>query len=721
MDYKEQLIAGISTRGDQLNQEKILRAYDLALQYHGDQKRESGEPYISHPVAVALILVGMECDTDTVVAALLHDTLEDTSLEPAVIKKEFGPDVLLIVEGLSKLSRINYTTEEDEQAENLRKMLLAMVRDIRVILIKLADRLHNMRTLSSKSEAKRREISFETMQIFAPLADRLGMQRIKAELQDIALSYLDPIGYAEIEQKISAVREKGEQTLKTIKEKMSQRFEESNIHYSIDSRIKQIYSVYNKMYTKNQSFEEIYDLFAVRVIVDTVPDCYNVLGIIHDIFTPLPGRFKDYISMPKPNMYQSLHTVVLSREGIPFEVQIRTWEMHRVAEFGIAAHWKYKGGVTGASSIDAKLELIRSLLEEQSEHADNEDFLQDLKVNLFSDQVFVFTPKGEVINLPAGSNPIDFAYSIHTAVGNHMTGAKVNGKIVELSYTLNNGDIVEILTTDSQKGPSRDWLNIVRTNSARAKIRQYFKKEKREENIAKGKDELDRELRKNGIPLSGELHDKLLSAVCERFTIKDFEELYATLGYGGLLISKIMPRLIDKYRALTAPPPEEIRRLDGTVPPSRASGGVIVEGLDNCLVKLSHCCNPLPGDEIIGFITRGYGVSVHKADCPNVKSLIQNEEGRSRLVKVSWSGFDDKWFAATLNIHATNRIGLAADVTTALAGLHVMIHRLTARELKEGEVALSVTIDIKSLGHLESVVARLRRIPNVIDVTRGVN
>ncbi len=721
MDYKQYLIDGILSRKSQMDIEKISRAYDLANEMHGSQMRQSGEPYISHPVEVALILVDMDCDTDTVVSALLHDTLEDTDLPPATIKKEFGSDVLLIVEGLSKLSRINFNTDEDEQAENLRKMLLAMVQDIRVILIKLADRLHNMRTLAFKSPAKQREISFETMQIFAPLADRLGMRRMKAELQDIALSYLDPIGYADIEKAVGSMYENGNDMLKTVKEKMAKRFEENHIACNIDYRIKQIYSIYNKMYTQNRTFDEIYDLFAVRVIVDSVHDCYNVLGMIHDMFTPIPGRFKDYISTPKANMYQSLHTVVLSRQGVSFEVQIRTWEMHRVAEFGIAAHWKYKGGITGSDSIDSKLEWIRSLIEEQGEHEDNEDFMRDLKVNLFADEVFVLTPKGDVINLPSGSNPIDFAYAIHTAVGNAMVGAKVNGKIVELSYSLNNGDIVEVLTTASNKGPSRDWLNIVRTNSARAKIRQYFKREKREENIIKGQDDIEREMRKSGIPLSGEVHDELLALVCDRFNIPDAEELYATLGYGGLMLSKVMSRMTEIYRTMRKPAPQEITRVDGKVPVSRASGGVIVEGIDNCKVKLSHCCNPLPGDAIVGFVTRGYGVSVHKHDCPNVKNLIGSQDGFARLIGVSWDIQEDKWFVATLNIVAHNRIGLVADVTTALAGMHVMIHQLSARELTADDVVVSVTIDIHNLEHLETVNNRLRKINSVISVSRGVN
>lgn len=720
MDYREKLLQGLSARKDQLDVDRIMRAYDVAAKYHDGQKRQSGDEYISHPVEVALILLDMDCDTDSLVAALLHDTLEDTEMTPAELKKDFGQDVLLLVEGLSKLSHIDYTTKEDEQAENLRKMLLAMVKDIRVILIKLADRLHNIRTLGSKSESKQREIAFETMQVFAPLADRLGMQRVKAELQDVSLSYLDPVGYAEIEKNLSNIRVHGEEILNSIKEKMSRRFEEENIKFYLDSRIKQIYSIYNKMYTQNHAFEEIYDLFAVRIIVDEVSDCYNVLGIIHDMFKPIPGKFKDYISTPKSNMYQSLHTVVLGREAVPFEVQIRTWEMHRVAEFGIAAHWKYKGGVTGADAIDSKLEWIRSLLEEQSEHIDNEDFMQELKVNLFADQVFVFTPKGDVINLPAGSNPIDFAYSIHTAVGNKMVGAKVNGKIMDLQYILNNGDIVEILTTSAEHGPSRDWINLVRTNAAKSKIRQYFKKEKREENIIKGKSDFEREMRRNNIPLSGEIFDKVTDVVLTRFIIKDLEELYATIGYGGVSLSKIMPKICEEYRRLKTPQ-TQVEMVEGTVPTSRSSGGVVVEGLDNCLVKLSHCCNPLPGDDIIGFVTRGFGVSVHKADCPNIKSMIQSEEGQARVIGVTWDYYDTKWFAATLNITARNRMGLAADVTAALANLHVMIHRLTARETKDEFVKLIVTIDIKNLEHLESVKAKLKKIASVVDVSRGVN
>ena len=720
MDYREQLLQGLEHANVQLDQEKIMHAYAIAAQKHEGQARTSGEPYISHPVAVALILVEMDCDTDTVIAALLHDTLEDTDLSPQVIKRDFGADVLLIVEGVSKLRHINYTTKEDAQAENLRKMLLAMVRDIRVILIKLADRLHNMRTLDVRPPEKQRATSFETMSIFAPLADMLGMQRIKAELEDRSLYYLDPIGYAEIEQKIGEVRGRGEQVLASIKEKLAMRLDEEHYHYTIDSRIKQIYSIYNKMYGQNKTFDEIYDLFAVCIIVDEVSDCYNVLGIIHDMFKPIPGRFKDYISTPKPNMYQSLHTVVLGREAIPFEVQIRTWEMHRVAEYGIAAHWKYKGGITGADSIDSKLEWVRSLIEDQSERIDNEDFMQELKVNLFADQVFVFTPKGDVINLPAGSNPIDFAYSIHTAVGNKMIGAKVNGKIVELSYTLHNGDIVEILTSAAERGPSRDWIGMVRTNGARSKIRQYFKREKREENIERGKEGFEHELRRNRIPLSGEIYDQLVESVLARFQLKDLDELYATIGYGGLTLSKIMPKLREEYRALRAPA-KEPEKLDGEVPANRASGGVIVEGIDNCLVKLSHCCNPLPGDDIVGFITRGYGVSVHKADCPNIRSLMATDEGMSRIINVSWDYYDTKWFAATLTLTCYNRIGLAADITTALANLHVMIHRLSARETKDRYVKISVTIDVKSLEHLDTVSARLKKINSVIEIVRGAN
>lgn len=718
MDYKKLVLDTIEERGMSLDKEKISRAYDLAAKFHEGQKRLSGEDYISHPVEVARILIGMDCDTDTVVAALLHDTLEDTSMTPATIKKEFGENVLLIVDGLSKLSKLNFTTKEDEQVENLRKMLLAMVKDIRVILIKLADRLHNMRTLSAKPEKRQREISFETMQIYAPLADRLGVQRIKSELEDISISYLDPVGYKDIQNKIENLRAKGESLLENIKENIQNRLDGEKIKFTMESRVKQIYSIYNKMYNGNHAFDEIYDLYALRVIVDTMPECYYVLGVIHDMFQPLPGRFKDYISTPKANLYQSLHTVVLSREGIPFEVQIRTWEMHRVAEFGIAAHWKYKGGVTGASTIDSKLEWIRNILEDPGERVDNEDLMQELKVNLFADQVFVFTPKGDVVNLPVGSNPIDFAYNIHTAVGNRMIGAKVNGKIVELSYQLNNGDVCEVLTSKEEHGPSRDWINLVKSNSARSKIRSYLKRERRDENIAKGKADIEREFRRNNIPLSGEIFDTVTSKAIERYLVKDLDDLYATIGYGGLSIVKIMPKIREWFRELSTPE-KQVAMIDGSVPANRASGGVIVEGIDNCLVKLAHCCNPLPGDDIVGFITRGYGVSVHKADCPNVKSLAGGDADKQRVIRVSWDYYEHNVFAATLTLVGDNRVGFAADVTTALANQHIMIHRMNAKQNKDGSCNFTVSFDVKDIDHLSSITARLSKIAGVYKIVRG--
>ncbi len=722
MDYKQIILNAVDERQGALDKEKISRAYDLAAESHEGQKRLSGEDYISHPVAVAQILLGMDCDTDTVISALLHDTLEDTSLSPAIIKKEFGEDVLLIVEGLSKLSKLNFTTKEEEQVENLRKMLLAMVKDIRVILIKLADRLHNMRTLSAKSEKRQREIAFETMQIYAPLADRLGVQRVKSELEDISISYLDPIAYHEIEKDISELKEKGESLLESIKENISSRMHDDmrddKINFTIDYRVKQIYSIYNKMYTGNHTFDEIYDLYALRVIVDTIPECYYVLGIIHDMFQPLPGRFKDYISTPKPNLYQSLHTVVLSREGIPFEVQIRTWEMHRVAEFGIAAHWKYKGGITGASSIDSKLEWIRNILEDPGEKVDNEDLMQELKVNLFADQVFVFTPRGDVINLPVGSNPIDFAYNIHTAVGNRMIGAKVNGKIVELSYVLNNGDVCEVLTSKEEHGPSRDWINIVKSNSARTKIRQYLKRERRDENIIKGRSDLEREFRRNNMPLSGDIYNDLIAKAIDRYMVKDEDDLYATLGYGGLSVAKIMPKIREWFKAYNTPV-KQIDNVDGQVPANRSSGGVIVEGIDNCLVKLAHCCNPLPGDDIVGFITRGNGVSVHKSDCPNIKSFMNDSTADKRVMKVSWDSCKSEVFASTLTLVCQNRIGFTADVATLLSNMHIMIHRMNARENKDGTGSLCITFDVKDTDHLSAIIASLNKIRGVIKIIRG--
>lgn len=714
----EGLLKLLHDRKIQYDEQRIRNAYELAYKAHNGQKRESGEPYITHPVAVARILAEMDCDSDSVIAALLHDVIEDTDVLPAEIKKAFGNDVLELVEGVTKLSKLSYSTKEEQQVENLRKMLLAMAKDIRVILIKLADRLHNMRTLQYMPEKKRREKAHETMQIFAPLAHRLGIQRIKMELEDIALRYLDPVGYKEIEDHIKVISLKGEGVLESIKRRIGRRLHEQNIKYVIESRVKQVYSIYRKMYSQNRSFEEIYDLYAVRIIVDNVTECYNTLGIIHDMFKPIPGRFKDYISTPKPNMYQSLHTTVIGKEGIPFEVQIRTWEMHRTAEFGIAAHWKYKRGLFGKDPLDGKLEWVRHLLEVQGDMRDAEDFMHLLKIDLFADEVFVFTPKGDVINLPAGANIIDFAYAIHSAVGNKMVGAKVNGKIVELSYTVSNGEIVEILTSAASHGPSRDWLKIAKTNSAKSKIRQWYKKEKRDENIVNGREELEKEIRRNGMPVNTLMNEEVLPVVMKRFSIAELVELYNAIGYGGITVTKLLPKIKEEYQKLKLPQ-EEALIPKGQTQHSKSSGGVIVEGLDNCLVKFSQCCNPLPGDEITGFVTRGYGVSIHKKDCVNIVSLLKDSESYERIVNVHWDIDNTEWFSVTINVTAPNRIGLTADITAQLANMRVMIHRLNARETKDKMAVVQVTIDVKSLDHLDSVVARLKKIPGVMDIARG--
>lgn len=720
-DLLNNLIKQLSKGNTKYDYDKITLAFHTACLAHEGQKRESGEPYITHPVAVAMILSEYELDTDSIIAAILHDVIEDTETTYKTIKKDFGSDIAELVEGVTKLGKIPYTSKEEQQVENLRKMFLAMAKDIRVILIKLADRLHNMRTLSSLSDIKRREKSLETMEVFAPLAHRLGMQKMKHELEDISLKYLDPIGYKTIEDNLSAKMQERELLLQGIKLRIIRRLEEAEIKYHFEGRVKQVYSIYRKMYSLNRSFEEIYDLYAVRIIVENVTECYNVLGVIHDLFKPIPGRFKDYISTPKPNMYQSLHTTVIGREGIPFEVQIRTWQMHKTAEFGIAAHWKYKRGLFGRDSQDEKLNWVRQLLEIQNEAQEPEDFMRTLKIDMFDDEVFVFTPNGDVINLPAGATVIDFAYAIHSAVGNRMNGAKVNGKIVEFTYNVQNGEIVEIITTGASHGPSRDWLKIAKTSEARNKIRQWFKKEKREENIQSGKDDLEKELRRNGVVINNDtLREQVFEPTLTRLGIKNITELYAAIGYGGITITKILPKLRDEFLKLTRTTQEE-QPAETVSPPrkSKTPSGVIVEGLDNCLVKMAQCCGPLPGDHIIGFVTRGFGVSVHKTDCVNIKNL--GVEETKRLIGVHWDIEEEESFLAALNIKAMNRLGLAADITTQLAAMRVMINGLNARESKDGMGIFVVTISVKGLEHLNSVIARLSKIKGVIDITRGMN
>ncbi|MBC8536766.1 RelA/SpoT family protein [Feifania hominis] len=700
----------------------ITRAYELAERAHEGQKRVAGEPYITHPISVAEILVDMGMDTDCVAAALLHDVVEDTDITLADVRKQFGANIAGLVDGVTKLGKIPYTSKEEEQVENLRKMFLAMARDIRVIIIKLADRLHNMRTLSSMPPQKQRDKALETMEVFAPLAHRLGMQRVKIELEDISLRYLDPIGYAEIEGDLTAKKAESLDFLGTCMQKIRELLAREKIEdFQVDGRVKSIYSIYRKMYSQNKTIDEIYDLYAIRVIVGTINECYNVLGLIHDLYKPIPGRFKDYISTPKPNMYQSLHTTVIGREGIPFEVQIRTWEMHQTAEYGIAAHWKYKDGVEKKSGFDNKVEWVRHLLEIQGTAADPEDFMRTFKIDLFSDEVFVFTPNGDLINLPSGATVIDFAYAIHSAVGNKMIGAKVNGKMVQLDYQVENGEIVEIITSNSGKGPSRDWLKIAKTSEAKNKIKQWFKKEKREENIERGREELDAALKKQNITLPAD-RDELLASIARRVGITGVEELYASIGYGGITVNRILPRIREECNRNIKPSADEIL---ASIPesarpqPTKSTSDVIVEGIDNCLIKYARCCNPLPGDDIIGYITKGYGISVHRTDCVNVRSSLKAGTENDRWLRVYWNTNKAASFQASLQILASKRYGLLADITTVLANLKVQIHALNARETQDGFSVIHVTVDVRDVEHLRSVVHKLEAVESVVKIKRS--
>ena len=698
---------------------RIADAYGLASEAHHGQLRLSGDPYVTHPVEVAVILIDLGLDTDSIIAALLHDVVEDTDVTLEQIQKKFGPDVAALVDGVTKLGRIPYSSREEQQAENIRKMLLAMAKDIRVILIKLADRLHNMRTSYAWPKQKQLDKSLETMEVYAPLAHRLGIRTIKEELEDISLRHLDPVAYNEIETMLAHRKEEREQLLESIKSRIAERLASLNLNVHLEGRVKSVYGIYRKIYMQGRSFEEIYDIYAVRVIVDTVNECYNILGIIHDLMKPIPGRFKDYISTPKPNMYQSLHTTVIGKEGIPFEVQIRTWEMHHTAEYGIAAHWKYKLGMSGRDSLDQRLEWVRQLLEIQKEVKDAEDFIRSLKTDLAPDEVYVFTPKGDVINLPAHSTPIDFAYAIHSAVGNRMTGAKVDGKIVPIDYQLKTGEIVEVMTSSSPNhGPSRDWLKIAATSEARNKIRAWFKRERREENIAEGRTEIEREFKRNGILLADDKLAEFIDSVARRQHFNATDEFLAAIGYGGIILSKIMPRIKDDYVKMVKP--QQIQ-LPENVTPRHSSGGVIVEGLDNCLVKLSRCCNPLPGDPIIGFVTRGFGVSIHKKDCPNVTRTIGEPDYKERFVQVHWADDAGGTFKAALRVVSSDRYGLLADVTALLASMRIVIHTVNARELRNGNAEINLTVDIGSIGQLQSVLQRMGKIPGVYEVARSGN
>ena len=701
---------------------QLGKALIFAGNAHVNQKRSSGEPYIAHTLSVASILAEMQIDSATLCASLLHDILEDTETTAPELSAVFGEEVVTLVDGVTKLGQVPLSTEEERQSENIRKMLLAMSQDIRVILIKLADRLHNMRTLGYKPEQKRRDTARETLDIYAPIAHRLGIRAIKEELEDLAISYLDPVAYQEIEEALEVQGQSRREFLEGIKAKILERVRELVPDAKVDGRIKSVHGIYRKMYMQNKDFDEIYDIYAVRIIVDTVIDCYNCLGLIHDMFRPIPGRFKDYISMPKPNLYQSLHTTLIEKEGIPFEVQIRTYEMHHTAEYGIAAHWKYKLGGTGKAKMDERLNWVRQLIESQKDTDDVEDLVRTIKSDLVPEEVFVFTPKGDVFDLPQGATVIDFAYAIHSAVGNRMVGAKVDGRIVPIDYQVKTGEIVEILTSSQQgKGPSRDWLKIVRTSGARSKIKSWFKKERREENIVEGKAEVEREFRKNYIRLSEEDSKNFLLKIAEKQHCGSLDDFYAAIGYGGISIVRLMPHIKDEYAKMVkaAEAAADTIELVPIKKQSKSREGVVVEGIDNCLIKFSRCCNPLPGDEIIGFITRGHGLSIHTRDCNNVPKDIDEAPEPQRWVNVFWDAGTKEEFKATLMISCLNRIGMLADISGMMSNMHVMIHDFNTRSFKDGRSIFMMTVTVNGVTHLESVIRKIEKIKGVLNVERS--
>lgn len=710
----EELKQALVESGRPYDFDMIDRAYALAEQAHSTQRRRSGEPYICHPLSVAQILIELGMDSESIAAALMHDVAEDTDVTIDDIRAKFGPEVALLVDGVTKLTQIKFSNVEDRQAENLRKMLLAMSQDVRVMIIKLCDRLHNMRTGDAWPEQKRRDKALETMEVYAPIAHRLGISNIKEELEDRSLQYLDPIGYKNIRELLD---EHGDDFLHDVCNTISAHLTENGIdNAKIKYRVKSVYGIYRKMYMQNKEFEEIYDIYAVRIILDSVAECYTALGLIHDMYHPLPNRFKDYISTPKPNGYQSLHTTVIGHEALPFEVQIRTWSMDRQAEYGIAAHWKYKEGITASNDkLEERLAWVRQLLESQRSSADATDLLSDIKSDLLPEEVFAFTPRGDVINLPTGATVIDFAYAIHSAVGNRMVGAKVNNRIVPIDHQVVTGEIIEIITGPENRGPSRDWLNIVKTSEAKNKIRNWFKKERREENIAQGKDALEWELRRNMMTIPPELYDEFMSNLARRNRCNSVEEMYAAIGYGGLQLSRMLTKIKDEYARLKASEPKPVT-LD--IKRVHSSEGVVVEGIDNCPIKFAKCCSPLPGDEIIGFVTRGFGVSIHKKDCKNVHESMRHPENTDRWVRAYWDTAAKEQYSATLELTCMDRDNLVSDIALALSDMRVPIYSLTARAAEQGRAHMSMTIGIMNTEHLNNVVAKLKKVKDVVSVLR---
>ena len=705
----------------------IDKAVDYANKKHAAQKRKDGSPYIIHPLAVAQIVTEMGLDMDAILGALLHDCIEDTDASHEEIEKLFGPTVAELVEGVTKLTRADFSSREQAQMENLRKMFMAMSKDIRVVLIKIADRLHNIRTMQYQTPEKQIAKCQETMDIYAPLAHRLGMQKVKWELEDTSLKYLAPKEYNEITAYLQEHKDQDESFMRTIQEKITQRLTAMGIHNTTYGRIKHVYSIYRKMQAQGKRMDELYDIYAFRVIVDSIPDCYNVLGHIHDLFNLIPGRFKDYISTPKPNMYQSLHTTVIGSQGIPFEVQIRTWEMHETAEYGIAAHWKYKQGTGSGSEKD--FEWVRRLVESQQDSNDAEEYVQSLKIDMFDDEVFVFTPKGRIVSLPSGSTPIDFAYAIHSGVGNAMVGAKVNNRIANIDTKLKNGDIVEVITSKSAKGPSRDWLNICQSNQARTKIKQWFKKEKRDENIVHGKASFESEMKRTGLPLSAITDPELEPGLLRKLAFDNWDDMYAAIGYGGLTAVKAVGRIRDDInKAIKAQSAEKQPQAPLRLTPDseavkqnrHAVNGVIVEDIDSCMIKFAKCCTPVPGDAIVGFITKGFGVSIHRADCPNARN--RNDPSQAgRWVRVRWANQEEQPFETTLELDCITRDGLVLDVAQALTTARVRVKELSAKDLPGGHSTMTIRFEVKNTAELEAIRTKLLNIRDVTGSKRGQN
>ncbi|EOD00658.1 RelA/SpoT family protein [Caldisalinibacter kiritimatiensis] len=714
----ENLITRIEQYNPSGNLQMIIKAYNFAERAHEGQVRNSGERFFVHPYNVAMILADLNMDIATIAAGLLHDVLEDTELTFEKLLEEFGLEIANMVEGVTKLKKLKYRSKQERQAENLRKMVIAMSKDIRVIIIKLADRLHNIRTLEYMSESKKKEKALETLEIYAPIAHRLGISAIKWELEDLSLRYIDPEGYYELVEKVNKKRKEREAYIQFVINKLKNRLNETDIENEISGRPKSFYSIYRKMVYQNKIFEQIYDLTAIRVIVDTVKDCYGVLGIVHTMWKPIPGRFKDYIAMPKPNMYQSLHTTVIGPNGDPVEIQIRTWEMHRTAEYGIAAHWKYKEGINKSDEFENKLAWLRQMLEWQKELKDPKEFMESLKIDLFTDEVFVFTPKGDVINLPAGSTPIDFAYRVHTAVGNNCVGAKVDGRLVPLDYKLKTGNIVEILTSSNSNGPSRDWLKIVKSSQAKSKIKQWFKKEERDQNINRGKELIEKEVKRQGFKLTELLKDEWLKIITEKLNYNSIDDLYASVGYGSVTLSQVIVKLKELYKESHKEEKEEEVNVNQIQYKNKrdykVNQGVNIKGIDNIKVRFAKCCNPVPGDEIIGYITRGRGVSVHRKDCPNLNDL----GSKGRFIEVEWNTDKKSSYLAEIEIKASDRPKLLSEITHVLTESKLIVTSLNARTNKEKIALISIALEIKDIEQLTNLMKKMRKIEGVIDVYR---